>query len=169
MRRIAFILICIIIILIVVVVIFESYKSNLGKQEVVTESTAALLPVASAEETAPETTEAKTITSSETTISGTEQEITEDTGNNLPTLKLVINEGPIIVQDGELAYYRVKAIAGGEPYPSITFSKDDSNGTWGRNIAQVNLKNGESYTLVVNATNTSGTTTKSIELSWNLQ
>jgi len=65
-----------------------------------------------------------------------------------------------------MCYYRVEAIVTGDPYPIIKFSKDDSNGTWGKNKAQVNLKNGESYDLIVTAVNSVGAVTKHIVLTW---
>ena len=36
----------------------------------------------------------------------------------------------------------------------------------GKNKAQINLKNGESYNLVVTAVNSAGSVTKHIELTW---
>jgi len=68
--------------------------------------------------------------------------------------------------DNDLCYYRIEARATGDPYPVISFSKDDSSGVWGKNIAQINLKNGESYNLVVTAVNSVGKVTRNIELSW---
>ena len=50
--------------------------------------------------------------------------------------------------------------------PSIKFSKDDSGGAWGKNKAQVNLKKGESYDLVVTAVNSVGTVINHIILTW---
>lgn len=94
----------------------------------------------------------------------TEDEPEDEEG--FPTLSLVAYEGPVVVSEGQLCYYRVRAIASGDPYPAIRFSRDDSSGAWGRNIAQINLGLGQSYTLVVTATNTSGTETKSITLTW---
>ena len=117
-------------------------------------------------ETTPANTAIETLsTPSETTIVETIETITEDINKNLPTLKLVVYEGPVIV-DSDMCYYRVEAIVTGDPYPFIKFSKDDSNGTWGKNKVQVNLKNGESYSLVVTATNSAGTVKKNIKLTW---
>jgi len=110
-------------------------------------------------------TETSAITS-ETTAVETTQTTIEDENKNLPTLKLVIYEGPVIIEDNSICYYRVEAIVTGDPYPAIKFSKDDSNGAWGKNKAQVNLKNGESYNLIVTATNSAGNITKSIALTW---
>ena len=65
-----------------------------------------------------------------------------------------------------MCYYRVAVIVTGNPAPIIKFSKDDSNGSWGKNKAQVNLKNGESYDLAVTAVNSVGIVTKHIVLIW---
>jgi hypothetical protein len=101
-----------------------------------------------------------------TTAAETIETTTEDISKNLPTLKIVVYEGPVILQDSDMCYYRVKAIVTGNPAPFVKFSKDDSNGVWGKNIAQVNLKNGESYDLVATAVNSFGAATKHISLTW---
>jgi len=105
-------------------------------------------------------------TPSTTTVIETTETTTENISKNLPTLKIIVYEGPVIVQDSDMCYYRVEAIVTGNPAPIIKFSKDDSNGAWGKNKAQVNLKNGESYTLVVTAVNSVGAVTKHIDLTW---
>jgi hypothetical protein len=119
----------------------------------------------------PETTSATTAietlsTPSTTTVIETIETTTEDISKNLPTLKIIVYEGPVIVQDSDMCYYRVVAIVTGNPYPIIKFSKDDSNGVWGKNKAQINLKNGESYDLVVTAVNSVGAVTKHLDLTW---
>ena len=83
-----------------------------------------------------------------------------------PTLKLSIYKGPEYAQDGTICFYRIKATVTGKPKPQIIFSWDDSNGAWGKNIAQVNLKEGESYTLICEAANPAGKATSSITLNW---
>ena len=87
------------------------------------------------------------------------------------TIKLEIVEGPAYSQAGDnVCYYRVKANVTGNPYPTISFNKDDSNGAWGKNIAQVNLyKSGESFTLEATATNSQTTAKDSIKLSYTCQ
>ena len=173
----AHIIIIIVIGFLTAVVIYSSYTPNSEKQETialstetstVTNSTDETAPsTTSTDETAPSTTETETVsTPNMTTITDTVVTTTEDTSKNLPTLKLIVYEGPVIVPESDICYYRIEAIATGDPYPAIKFSKDDSNGAWGNNKAQVNLKNSESYVLVVTATNPDGTTTKHIELSW---
>ena len=98
------------------------------------------------------------------TIEETETTV-EEISKSLPTLKLVVYEGPVIV-DSDMCYYRIEAKVTGNPAPIIKFSKDDSNGAWGKNKAQVNLKNGESYDLVVTAVNSAGKVVEHIELTW---
>ena len=113
------------------------------------------------------TTTTENIISTQNTTDTTEETETtaEEISKSLPTLKLVVYEGPVIV-GSDMCYYRIKAIVTGNPSPVITFSKDDSNGAWGKNKAQVNLKNGESYDLVVTAVNSAGKVVEHIELTW---
>ena len=88
-----------------------------------------------------------------------------DTDAEAPTIELEIYEGPFPVES--ICVYRVKAIVTGSPNPTIIFSKDDSGGSWGTKKAQVNLNNpGDTYTLTATATNSGGSATDSIELSW---
>ena len=84
----------------------------------------------------------------------------------MPALKIIVYEGPVIVQNSDICYYRVEAIVTGNPATIIKFSKDDSGGAWGKNKSQVNLKKGESYDLVVTAVNSGGTVTNHIVLTW---
>ncbi|MHB8278563.1 MAG: hypothetical protein ACYDIA_13035 [Candidatus Humimicrobiaceae bacterium] len=90
----------------------------------------------------------------------------ETTASVAPTINLEIFEGPIYSAGDDICYYRVKATVTGNPAPDVYFSKDDSSGAWGKNKAQVNLKNGERYDLVVTAVNSVGTVTKHIDLIW---
>ena len=104
----------------------------------------------------------------------TEEETTKEEKKvvlTAPTIKLEIIEGPAYSQAGDnVCYYRVKANVTGNPYPAISFNKDDSKGAWGKNIAQVNLyKSGESFTLEATATNSQGTAKDSIKLSYTCQ
>ncbi len=166
-NKIVFITISLVIIFLIVIAVYKSYASNSEKQETVDLSTDTPEVITSLPETTVATTAVETIsTQSTTTVVETIATTTEDISKNLPTLKIVVYEGPVIVQDSDMCYYRIEARVSGEPYPTIKFSKDDSNGTWGNNIAQVNLKNGESYDLVVTATNSAGSVTKHIELTW---
>jgi len=84
-----------------------------------------------------------------------------------PTIKLEIYEGPIYLSDDGACCYRVKANVTGAPIPDVVFLKDDSDGTLGKYIAQVNLyDSSEIYTLTATATNLEGTASDSIEISW---
>jgi hypothetical protein len=159
--------ISIIIIFLIAIAIYTNNTSNSEKQKTIVVSTEALtdsisLPEVTVTTTAIETPSTPTTTTAIEAIETT----TEDISKNLPTLKIIVYEGPVIVQDSDMCYYRVEAIVTGEPYPIIKFSKDDSNGVWGKNKAQVNLKNGESYDLVVTAVNSVGAVTKHIVLTW---
>jgi hypothetical protein len=156
--------ISLIIIFLIAVAVYTSYTPNSKKQKTAAVSTETSTISMSLPETTLETTAIETL--STTTVIETIETTTEDISKNLPTLKIIVYEGPVIVQDSDMCYYRVEAIATGNPAPIIKFSKDDSNGTWGKNKAQVNLKNGESYDLVVTAVNSVGAVTKHIDLTW---
>ena len=88
-----------------------------------------------------------------------------------PTIRLEIIEGPAFSQLGDnTCYYRVKAHVTGDPSPAISFNKDDSLGSLGANISQVNLHSkGESFTLEATAVNSQGSASDSITLSHTCQ
>ncbi|MCL4385081.1 MAG: hypothetical protein M1479_10005 [Actinobacteria bacterium] len=102
-------------------------------------------------------------TNNETIISTSETAANEKVA---PTIKLEIYEGPVYSSADDVYYYRIKAIVTGNPSPNISFSRDDSRGAWGKYIAQVNLKRGETYNLIAKATNSEGYATANINLSW---
>ena len=161
------IIISIILIFLIAIAVYTSYAPNSKKQKTVVVSTETSTISMSLPETTSATTSIETLsTPSTTTVIKTIETTTEDISKNLPTLKIIVYEGPVIVQDSDMCYYRIEVIVTGNPAPIIKFSKDDSGGAWGKNKAQVNLKNGESYDLVVTAVNSVGTVTKHIVLTW---
>ena len=165
-RKFGTIIISIIIIFLIVVAVYTNNNANSEKQKTVAESTETSAVSTSLPEVTIVTAAIETEnTASTTTVIETTPTTAEDISKNLPTLKLIVYEGPVIV-DSDTCYYRVEAIVTGDPHPVIKFSKDDSNGTWGKNKAQVNLKNGESYDLIVTAVNSIGAVTKHIVLTW---
>jgi Uncharacterized protein conserved in bacteria len=83
-----------------------------------------------------------------------------------PELSLQVMSGPEYAQENQVCFYRVKANVNGEPFPQMKFNKDDSNGAWGLNVAQVNLTQGQSFTLTCNAVNSQGSATAEISLGW---
>lgn len=89
--------------------------------------------------------------------------------NTMPTIDLVIVEGPTFSEADQVCYYRVKAKVEGHPEPDISFSRDDSNGAWGQDTVQINLKENNSYTLTATASNSEGSSTDSITLPWGCQ
>ncbi|MCJ7471575.1 MAG: hypothetical protein MUP02_02035, partial [Actinobacteria bacterium] len=93
------------------------------------------------------------------------EEIIEDT-KGAPTINLKIVAGPTYSEADGVCYYRVKAVVTGDPDSNITFSKDSSGGAWGSKTVQINLRDGGSYTLSATATNSEGSATDSIHLSW---
>ncbi|MCG9478684.1 MAG: hypothetical protein K9H14_00565 [Actinomycetia bacterium] len=101
-----------------------------------------------------------------------EEENEEDQEEDLaeaPTIKLKIVEGPTFSEEDKVCYYKVSAETTGIPEPEISFSKDDSNGAWGSNKVQINLKNNNSYTLTATASNSEGSSSDSIALTWGCQ
>ncbi len=84
-----------------------------------------------------------------------------------PTIELIIYEGPIYSSGDEVCYYRIRADVTGTPNSDIDFSKDDSSGAWGSKKVQINLSDpADSYTLTATATNSEGSASDSITLSW---
>jgi len=96
-----------------------------------------------------------------------EEESDEGEPAEVPTLTLEIYEGPIYSSSDNVCYYRIKAVVSGKPAPTVEFSKDDSNGAWGNKKAQINLNDpSDTYTITGTATNSAGSDTDSINLSW---
>jgi len=89
-----------------------------------------------------------------------------DTEKEAPTMTLEIYEGPMYSAADDICYWRVKANVDGSPNPTISWSRDNSNGSFGTKKAQVNLNRGETYTLIAIATNSEGSVEKSIVLEW---
>jgi hypothetical protein len=84
-----------------------------------------------------------------------------------PTISISIYEGPTYSAADGVCYYRVKANVTGSPSPDVEWNRDDSDGAWGTKKAQVNLEDpGDTFTLTATATNSEGSDTDSIELSW---
>jgi len=82
-----------------------------------------------------------------------------------PNIGLTVIEGPIS-EDG-ICYYRVAANTGGSPSPNITFNRDDSDGDWGSDVAQINLTGpDDTFALIATAANSAGSATDSITLAW---
>lgn len=97
---------------------------------------------------------------------GDDAEDSEDEAE-APTIELIIYEGPLYSSGDGVCYYRIRADVTGEPNPDIDFSKDDSGGAWGSKKVQINLSDpSDSYTLTVTATNSEGSASDSIALTW---
>jgi hypothetical protein len=101
-----------------------------------------------------------------------EEEDAEDTSSDgdvkgeAPTIRLEISQGATYSSADDVCFWRVEAFVTGDPAPDISWSKDDSLGAFGDNIAQVNLSSGESYTLTATATNSAGSESAYITLNW---
>ena len=96
-----------------------------------------------------------------------QEEEEENSEAEAPTIDLEIYEGPVYSAGDDVCYYRIKANVTGKPSPNINFSKDDSNGAWGSKKVQINLNDpSDSYTLTATATNSEGSASDSITLSW---
>lgn len=91
--------------------------------------------------------------------------VSSTTIDNSVTINLQILEGPVYSSNDGIYYYRVEAIVTGDPLPTVTFSKDDSNGVWGETIVQVNLKKGQFYVLTATAINNFDKQTTTITLN----
>ena len=83
-----------------------------------------------------------------------------------PEVSLQVISGPEYAQENQVCFYRVRADVIGEPFPQIKFNKDDSNSAWGLNVAQVNLAQGQSFTLVCEAAYSQGSAAAEISLNW---
>jgi len=141
--------------------------SKESKQETATETKS---EATTTKETTAETTAAKTTaaeTTAKETAAATTTTATETTAAPAvaPTIKLEIYEGPIYLPADDIYYYRVKAVVTGIPAPTITFSKDDSGGAWGADKVQINLRSGQSYTLIAVAKSPAGVASDSMPLT----
>ena len=88
-----------------------------------------------------------------------------DTEKEAPTISIAVYEGPAL--EGSICYHRVEATVTGSPNPSVSWSKDDSMGSFGNKKAQVNINNpGDTYSLTATATNSEGTASATIDISW---
>ena len=96
----------------------------------------------------------------------TSRENKQTISNNVaeePSIDLKIIYGPEEING--MCVYRVEAEITGYPESSIEFNKDDSNGNWGKNIAQVNLtRDIKEFILKVSVTNRNGVITEEITL-----
>lgn len=109
-------------------------------------------------------TEIATTTTSLTATTATE---TTTVSKEAITIKLEISEGPTYSPADNVCFYRVKATVTGSHSPKITWSMDISNGIFGKDIAQVNLtRDNPKYTLTAIATNSEGSATDEIYLTW---
>ncbi len=87
--------------------------------------------------------------------------------NEAPTIKLEISNGPVYSEEDQVCYYEIEAIAKGSPEPEIEFILDDNVSLLAADKAKVVLNDSnDTYVLEANATNSEGTTTASINLSW---
>jgi hypothetical protein len=93
------------------------------------------------------------------------EEEEEEEEETAPTIKLEIYQNATL--ESGVCFWRIRAVVTGDPAPVIKWNKDDSMGSLGDKIAQVNLNDpGETFTLTATATNSKGTATDSMDLSW---
>ncbi len=111
------------------------------------------------------TTEEEEEEEEEEVATTTEEE--EEEEKTAPTISVEVYEGPTYSASDSICFYRVKATVTGNPSPSVTWSKDDSGGSWGTRKAQVNITSpDETYNLTATATNSEGTATDYIVIPW---
>ena len=106
--------------------------------------------------------------SSSTSSTSGSTSTTEDNGqdNEAPSVNLVIYEGPTYSAANDVCFYRIKAVVTGNPAPVIIFNKDDSNGAFGQDKAQINIARGQTFTLIAKVKNSAGEASASIALAW---
>jgi len=97
---------------------------------------------------------------------GAEEESTGDGEAEGPAISLAIYQDATYSSADDVCYYRIEATVTGSPTPSVEWSRDDSRGAFGNRRAQVNLSRGQTYTLTATATNSAGSATDSITLTW---
>ena len=138
----------------------ESQTGNTSTQASETEETTKVT-------IAEDTNEEKTTDTAKSSSTETAKSSSTDSQAIAPTIKLQIYEGPTYSQADDVCYYRIEAIVTGSPIPTVTFSKDDSNGSFGSKKVQINLsKNLLSYKLIANAKNSAGESSTSLDLKW---
>jgi len=166
-----------IILSILIIILFSSVQAlctnpliNIDKQKTeVTSNETKAISTAETETTSINIVEVETTSkTSKTTTKETTENTTSTTEatKTAPAIKLEIYEGPTYSPADNVCYYRIKANVTGEPAPDVTFSKDDSNGSWGKYKVQTNLHQDETYTLTAIATNSEGSDKDFIELNW---
>jgi len=117
-------------------------------------------------QTTAENTDRAQDTSAEESTEQVEGETIQDEPLEAPVISIFIYEGPLYSVADDVCYYRVASEVYGNPYPEVTWSKDDSGGALGWDKVQVNLHRGETYKLTATATNSVDTVTTSLTLTW---
>ena len=108
----------------------------------------------------------ETVPSGETSAVSTTTETTHGaTTAQAPTVNLERVHGPEMTPE-DIVFVRYKANVTGTKPITIAFNRDDSDGAWGKDVAQINLKPGQSFTLEVTATNSAGTSSDSVTLNY---
>jgi len=115
---------------------------------------------------AEDTSEEKTTDTSKSSSTDTSKSSSSE-AQVAPIIKLQIYEGPTYSQADDVCYYRIEAIVTGSPAPTVTFSKDDSNGSFGSKKVQINLTKGSpNYALTAKVKNSAGEATATLNLTW---
>ena len=84
-----------------------------------------------------------------------------------PTIKLEISDGPTFSEEDNTCSYEIEVIVTGTPEPDIEFTLDDNVSLLATEKAKVVLSDtSDTYTLNATATNSAGSTSASINLSW---
>lgn len=163
-----------VVILIILILLLLTFCKHCSAETEVTETQAIEITQESEEQGQPTETTEETSAQIEETTPVSEETSAETVATTnaketkiAPTISLTIQQGPVYSAADNVCYYRVKANVTGTPTPTIAWSRDDSEGAWGRDVAQVNLHSPtETYTLTATATNSAGSDNASITLSW---
>ncbi len=111
--------------------------------------------------------DAETIPTDPESVAEQQREDSLQTPQGAPTIYLEIIMGPTYAPANDVCFYRVQAVVSGDPQPTIEWSRDDSYGAWGKDVAQVNISSrDQTYTLTAKAVNAEGTAEDSITFGW---
>ena len=90
---------------------------------------------------------------------------TTASGNEAPTIDLVIYEGLSYSAVDDVCYYRIKADTTGKPKPDTVFNRNDSNGAQELDKVQINIAREQTFNLQAKAKNLESEANDTIKLN----